>query len=71
MTMSTYMNKWVAGIIIKYMLTSKQNQRIKIKINTGETSTKMDDMRKCLAKIDYNNMLRNKIAVECWNIYKY
>ena len=29
------------------------------------------DMRKYLAKLDWNNMLRNKTAVECWNILKY
>ena len=28
-------------------------------------------MRKYLAKLDWNNMLRNKTAVECWNILKY
>ena len=25
-------------------------------------------MRKYLAKIDWNNILKNKIATECWNI---
>ena len=29
------------------------------------------DMRKYLAKLDWNNMLMNKIAIECWNILKY
>ena len=29
------------------------------------------DMRKYLAKLDWNNMLRNKTAIECWNILKY
>ena len=29
------------------------------------------DMRKCLAKLDWNNMLMNKNAIECWNILKY
>ena len=28
-------------------------------------------MRKYLAKLDWNNMLRNKTAVEGWNILKY
>ena len=28
-------------------------------------------MRKYLANIDWNNMLRNKTAIECWNILKY
>ena len=29
------------------------------------------DMRKYLAKLDWNNMLVNKTANECWNILKY
>ena len=29
------------------------------------------DMRKYLAKLDWNNMLMNKTAIECWNILKY
>ena len=28
-------------------------------------------MRKYLAKLDLNNMLMNKTAIECWNIVKY
>ena len=28
-------------------------------------------MRKYLAKLDWNNMLRNKTAIECWSILKY
>ena len=28
-------------------------------------------MRKYLAKLDSNNMLMNKTAIECWNILKY
>ena len=28
-------------------------------------------MRKYLAEIDWNNMLMNKTAIECWNILKY
>ena len=48
---------------------SKNKKRI------GETSTKVTtvykDMRKYLAKLDWNNMLMNKTAIECWNILKY
>ena len=29
------------------------------------------NMRKYLAKLDWNNMLMNKTAIECWNILKY
>ena len=28
-------------------------------------------MRKYLAKLDWNNMIMNKTAIECWNILKY
>ena len=28
-------------------------------------------MRKYFAKLDWNNMLRNKTAIECWNILMY
>ena len=28
-------------------------------------------MRKYLAKLDWNKMLKNKTANECWNILKY
>ena len=28
-------------------------------------------MRKYLAKLDWNNILMNKTAIECWNILKY
>ena len=28
-------------------------------------------MRKYLAKLDWNNMLKNKTAIEYWNILKY
>ena len=28
-------------------------------------------MRKYLAKLDWNNMLMKKTAIECWNILKY
>ena len=30
-----------------------------------------EDMRKYVAKLDWNNMLRNKTAIDCWNILKY
>ena len=32
---------------------------------------KYKDIRKYLAKLDWNNMLMNKNAIECWNILKY
>ena len=27
-------------------------------------------MRKYLAKIDWNNILKNKTTTECWNVFK-
>ena len=46
---------------------SKNKKRI------GETSTKVTIkiMRKYLAKLDWNNILMNKTAIECWNILRY
>ena len=32
---------------------------------------KYKGMRKYVAKLDWNNMLRNKTTIECWNILKY
>ena len=32
---------------------------------------KYKDMRKYLAKLDWNNMLMNKTTIECWDILKY
>ena len=32
---------------------------------------KYKDIRKCLAKLYWNNMLRNKTAIECWKILRY
>ena len=47
-------------------------------LNTRSVCNKADfhkgnykDMRKYLAKLDWNNMLMNKTAIECWNILKY
>ena len=33
--------------------------------------SKYKDMRQYLAKLDWNNMLRNKTTTECYNILKY
>ena len=32
---------------------------------------KYKDMRKYLANLDWNNVLRNKTAIECWNILNF
>ena len=47
----------------------KKNQNVQK--NTGETLTKVNiKIRKYLAKLNWNNMLRNKTITECWNILK-
>ena len=66
--MSKHMNHWVTVIIIKYILTSKQNKK---KYRRNFHKGKYKDTRKYLAKLDWNNMLRKKTAFEYWNIQKY
>ena len=46
---------------------SKNKKLIKRNFHKGNYS----NMRKYLAKLDWNNMLINKTAIECWNILKY
>ena len=41
----------------------------KYRINLHKGNYK--DIRKYLAKLDWNNILRNKTTNECWNILKY
>ena len=45
----------------------------KTKKRIGETSTNGNykDMRKYLTKLDWNSMLMNKTAIQCWNMLKY
>ena len=40
------------------------------KIHRSFHKGKYKDLRKYLAKLDWNNMLRNKTVIECWNILK-
>ena len=49
------MNHWVIVTTIKYILTSMYNHEVKIK----------------KTKLDWNNMLINETAIECWNILTY
>ena len=53
-------------VIIK--VKGEQNRKIRYrkKIHKG----RYKDMRKHLAKIDWNNTLENKRATDCWNILK-
>ena len=63
-------------------LGNSDHNQIHFDINVKSESKKMKtykrnfhkgnykDMRKYLAKLDWNNMLMNKTAIECWNILK-
>ena len=51
---------------IKVKPKSKYNNKYRINFLKG----KCKDMRKNLAKLDWNNMLRNKTAIKCRNIKK-
>ena len=46
---------------------SKNNKTYRRNFHKGNYK----NMRKYLAKLDWNNMLMNKTAIECWNILKY
>ena len=62
------MNHCVTVNLIKYILTSIENKKTyRRNFNKGNYK----DMRKYLTKLDWNNMLMNKTAIECWNILKY
>ena len=59
-------------IIIKYILHQSKIRKYKLKIyRRNFHKGKHKDLRIYLAKLDWNNMLRNKTAIECCNILKY
>ena len=49
----------------------KSESKNKNKYTRNFNKAKYKDIRNYLAKLDWNNMLRNKTAIECWNILKY
>ena len=55
-------------IIVNYQSKIRENKYKKYRRNFYKCKYK--DMRKFLAKLDWNNMLRNKTVTECWNILK-
>ena len=72
----------VDNVIIHEPLGNSDHNQIHFDINVKSESNKKTyrrnfhkgnykDMRKYLAKLDWNNMLMNKTAIECWNILKY
>ena len=48
----------------------EQNRKIRYRKYFHKVHEDIKDMRKHLAKIDWNNTLENKTATECWNILK-
>ena len=74
-------NELVDNVKIHKPLGSNDNNQIHFDIKVKPESTtkytrnchkgKYKDMRKYLAKLDWNNTLRKKTAFECWNILKY
>ena len=56
---------------IHFDIKVKSESTSKTKYRRNVHKGKYKDMRKCLAKPEQNNMLRNKSAIECWNILKY
>ena len=55
---------------IYFIINVKGEQNRKIRYRKYFHKGRYKDMRKHLAKIDWNNTLENKTATECWNILK-
>ena len=55
---------------IYFIIKVKGEQNRKIRYRKNVHKGRYKDMRKHLAKIDWNNTLENKTATECWNILK-
>ena len=56
---------------IHFDINVKSESKNKKTYNRNFHKGNYKDMRKYLAKLDWNNMLMNKTAIECWNILKY
>ena len=70
--MSRYVSHWGVVITTRYIFIIKVKGEWNRKITYRKTFHKgrYKDMREYLAKIDWNNTLKNKTATECWNILK-
>ena len=55
---------------IYFIIKIKGEQNRKIRYRKNFHKGRYKDIRKYLAKIDWNNTLENKTAKECWNILK-
>ena len=53
---------------IYFIIKEKGEQNRKIRYRKKIHKGRYKDMREYLAKIDWNNTLKNKTATECWNI---
>ena len=61
----------VEQISIHFDINVKSESKNKKSYKRNFHKDNYKDMRKYLAKLDWNNMLMNKTANECWNILKY
>ena len=52
------------------MIKVKEERKRKIRYRKTFHKGNYKDLREYLAKIDWNNTLKNKTATECWNILK-
>ncbi|KAK2194296.1 hypothetical protein NP493_116g02031 [Ridgeia piscesae] len=55
---------------IHFIIKVKGERNRKIRYRKTFHKGRYKDMREYLAKIDWNNTLKNKTATECWNILK-
>ena len=55
---------------IHFIFKVKGERNRKIRYRKKFQKGRYKDMREYLAKIDWNNTLKNKTATECWNILK-
>ena len=55
---------------IHFIIKVKGERNRKIRYRNKFHKGRYKDMREYLAKIDWNNTLKNKTATECWNILK-
>ena len=55
---------------IHFIIKVKGERNRKIRYRKKFHKGRYKDMREYLAKIDWNNTLKNKTATECWNILK-
>ncbi|KAK2170833.1 hypothetical protein NP493_1133g00000 [Ridgeia piscesae] len=55
---------------IHFIIKVKGERNRKIRYRNNFHKGRYKDMREYLAKIDWNNTLKNKTATECWNILK-